>query len=313
MLVVVMRLYPCDRYPLPLPEGHRFPLAKYALLRQRLEAEVASGARLQFIQPHAATPDELLRVHCRDYIGRVLAGRLTAAEVRRIGFPWSPELVERSLRSTGAAVDAAAAAITDGVAASLAGGTHHAGSNWGEGFCLFNDTAVAARELQDRGLIERVLILDCDVHQGNGTAEIFAGDPTVFTMSIHGGRNFPLRKFPSSLDVPLEDGTGDDDYLRLLGPAVAESFDRGRPNLVLYIAGADPYAGDRLGRLRLSQAGLLERDRLIFRAAAAAGVPLAIVCGGGYCQDLEMVAAIHAATMLEASRLLWRPAIAAGN
>ncbi|NDH95342.1 MAG: histone deacetylase [Planctomycetia bacterium] len=255
-------------------------MAKYALLRQRLEAEAAGGRQLAFIQPHAATADELLRVHCRDYVGRVLAGRLSAAEVRRIGFPWSPELVERSLRSTGAAVDAAAAAMTEGVAASLAGGTHHAGSNWGEGFCLFNDTAVAARELQDRGLVERVLILDCDVHQGNGTA--------------------------SSLDVPLEDGTGDDEYLRRLAPAVAESFERGRPDLVLYIAGADPYAGDRLGRLGLTQAGLLDRDRLIFQAAAAAGVPLAIVCGGGYCQDLKTVAAIHAATMLEARQMLWR-------
>ena len=308
-----MRLYPCDRFPLPLPAGHRFPLEKYALLRQRLEAEAAGGQRLEFIQPHAATADELLRVHSREYVGRVMAGRLSAAEVRRIGFPWSPELVERSLRSTGAAVDAAAAAMAAGVAASLAGGTHHAGSSWGEGFCLFNDTAVAARELQDRGLVERVLILDCDVHQGNGTAEIFAADPTVFTMSIHGGRNFPLRKFPSSLDVPLEDGTGDDEYLRLLAPAVAESFDRGQPDLVLYIAGADPYAGDRLGRLMLSQAGLLERDRLVFRAAAAAGVPLAIVCGGGYCQELDTVAAIHAATMLEAGSMLGRSKKAAGN
>ena len=305
MLGRPMRLYPCDRYPLPLPVGHRFPLAKYALLRQRLEAEAASGAVLEFIEPHAATPDELQRVHCRDYVGRVMAGRLSAAEVRRIGFPWSPELVERSLRSTGAAVDAAVAAVHDGVAASLAGGTHHAGSNWGEGFCLFNDTAVATRELQDLGLAGRVVILDCDVHQGNGTAEIFATDPSVFTMSIHGGRNFPLRKFPSSLDVPLEDGTGDEEYLRRLAPAVAESFDRGRPEFVFYIAGADPYAGDRLGRLQLSRAGLLERDRLVFRAAAAAGVPVAIVCGGGYCQALDVVADIHAATMLEASRL-WR-------
>lgn len=304
----MLRLFPCDRYPLPLPAGHRFPLEKYSLLRQRLEAEAAAGAGFQFIDPHAATPDELLRVHCRDYVGRVLAGRLSAAEVRRIGFPWSPELVERSLRSTGAAVDAAVAAVSDGVAASLAGGTHHAGTNWGEGFCLFNDTAVAARELQDLGLVRRVLILDCDVHQGNGTAEIFATDPTVFTMSIHGERNFPLRKVPSSLDVPLADGTGDAEYLMRLEPAVSESFARSRADFVFYIAGADPYAGDRLGRLQLSRAGLLQRDRLVFRAAAAAGVPLAIVCGGGYCEDLNAVAGIHAATMLEAARLLSRTA-----
>lgn len=298
-----MRCYPCDRYPLPLPEGHRFPIEKYARLRLRLEEQAAAGADLQLIEPHAATPDELRRVHCSDYLGRVFAGRLSAAEVRRIGFPWSEQLVERSLRSTGAAVDAAVAAVEDGMAASLAGGTHHAGADWGEGFCVFNDTAVAAREVQAQGLAERVLIIDLDVHQGNGTAAIFADDPSVFTMSMHGARNFPLRKVPSSLDVPLEDGTGDEEYLRLLEPAVAESFTRARPDLVLYIAGADPYEGDRLGRLRLSRAGLLARDRLVLTAAQERGVPLAIVCGGGYCEDIDAIAEIHTATMLEAARL----------
>jgi len=296
-----MRLFPSDRYPLPLPEGHRFPAAKYRLLRRRLETHAAAGAPLEFVEPHAATDDELLRVHERGYVGRVLSGRLSPDEVRRIGFPWSAELVERSLRSTGAAIDAASAALADGVAASLAGGTHHAGTNWGEGYCVFNDTAVAAREMQARGAVSRVLILDCDVHQGNGTAEIFAHDDTVFTMSIHGARNFPLRKFPSSLDVGLEDGTGDEEYLTKLAAAVAESFTRGRPDLVLYIAGADPYADDRLGRLALTKAGLAERDRLVFAAASAAGTPVAIVCGGGYCADLESIVDIHAATMLIAA------------
>jgi len=296
-----MRLFPADRYPLPLPEGHRFPLAKYAALRRRLEAHAAAGAPLEFVEPHAATDDELVRVHDQAYVGRVLAGTLSAAEIRRIGFPWSPALVERSLRSTGAAVDAAAAALADGVAASLAGGTHHAGRDWGEGYCVFNDTAVAARELQARGLVRRVVILDCDVHQGNGTAEIFDGDQSVFTMSIHGARNFPLRKHPGSLDVPLEDGTGDDAYLTALAPAVAESFERGRPDLVLYIAGADPYEGDRLGRLALTKPGLLARDQLVLAAAARAGVPLAIVCGGGYCEEIESIVDIHAATMLLAA------------
>jgi len=296
-----MRLFPSDRYPLPLPEGHRFPVAKYAALRRRLEAHAAAGAALEFIEPHAATDDELLRVHDRAYVGRVLSGTLSAAEIRRIGFPWSPALVERSLRSTGAAVDAAAAALADGVAASLAGGTHHAGSDWGEGYCLFNDTAVAAREMQARGLVRRVVILDCDVHQGNGTAEIFSGDESVFTMSIHGERNFPLRKHPGSLDVPLADGTGDEKYLAALAPAVAESFARGRPDLVLLIAGADPFGGDRLGRLALTKEGLLERDRLVLAAARRAGVPLAIVCGGGYCDEIESIVDIHAATMLLAA------------
>jgi acetoin utilization deacetylase AcuC-like enzyme len=296
-----MRLYPCDRYPLPLPEGHRFPIDKYRLLRRRLGAHAAAGAPLEFIEPHAATADELLRVHDRDYVGRVLAGRLSAAEVRRIGFPWSLELVERSLRSTGAAVDAAAAALDDGLAASLAGGTHHAGTDFGEGYCVFNDTAVAARELQARGVVERVLILDCDVHQGNGTAEIFAADPTVFTMSIHGGRNFPLRKHPGSLDVPLDDGCDDEAYLAALRPAVAQSLDRARADLVLYIAGADPYAGDRLGRLAVSKEGLLARDRFVLAAARGAGLPVAIVCGGGYCPEIESIVDIHAATMLLAA------------
>ena len=296
-----MRLFPSDRYPLPLPEGHRFPLAKYARLRRRLERHAAAGAAIEFVEPHAATDDELLRVHERGYVGRVLAGTLSAAEIRRIGFPWSEALVERSLRSTGAAVDAAAAAMVDGVAASLAGGTHHAGTDWGEGYCVFNDTAVAAREMQARGLVRRVVILDCDVHQGNGTAQIFADDQSVFTMSIHGAKNFPLRKHPGSLDVPLDDGTGDETYLEALAQALGESFTRGRPDLVFLIAGADPYEGDRLGRLKLTKQGLLERDRLVLAATRTAGVPLAIVCGGGYCDEIESIVDIHAATMLAAA------------
>jgi acetoin utilization deacetylase AcuC-like enzyme len=296
-----MRLFPSDRYPLPLPEGHRFPASKYSLLRRRLEAHAAAGAALEFVEPHAATDEELLRVHDRGYVGRVFSGTLTRDEQRRIGFPWSEQLVERSLRSTGAAIDAAAAAVEDGIAASLAGGTHHASTSWGEGFCVFNDTAVAAREMQARGAARQVLILDCDVHQGNGTAEIFAADPTVFTMSIHGARNFPLRKHPSSLDVPLDDGTDDDAYLAALAPAVVESFGRGRPDLVFYIAGADPYEHDRLGRLRLTKQGLFDRDRMVLDAARAAGVPLAIVLGGGYSADLDAIVDIHAATMLMAA------------
>ena len=297
-----MRVFPSDRHPLPLPSGHRFPIAKYRLLRERLEAHAAAGAALEFVEPHAATDEEILRVHEAAYVGRVLAGTLSAAEVRRIGFPWSPELVERSLRSTGAAVDAAAAALEDGVAASLAGGTHHAGRDWGEGYCVFNDTAVAAREMQARGAAGRVAIVDLDVHQGNGTADIFAADPTVFTVSVHGERNFPLRKCPSSLDVGLPDGAGDAPYLDAVETVLGAVVDW-RPDLVLYIAGADPYAGDRLGRLAVSRAGLVERDRRVFAAAAAALVPVAIVCGGGYAEDVGAIVAIHAATMLMAAAL----------
>lgn len=296
-----MRLFPSDRYPLPLPPDHRFPAAKYALLRRRLETLAIAGAPFEFIEPHAATDDELLRVHDRGYVGRVLAGMLAPQEVRRIGFPWSPELVVRSLRSTGAAVDAAAAALADGVAASLAGGTHHAGSDWGEGYCVFNDTAVAAREMQARGAVRRVLIVDCDVHQGNGTAAIFADDETVFTLSIHGERNFPLRKHPGSLDIGLPDGTRDDAYLAALEAALATALSRSRADLALYIAGADPYEGDRLGRLALTKTGLAARDEMVLDACWNDGLPVAIVCGGGYCADLESIVDIHAATMVAAA------------
>ena len=298
-----MRLYPCDKYSLPLPEGHRFPVQKYEMLRQRLELDVATGIPFVFIEPHAANDEELRRVHCPEYLGRVFRGTLTHTEIQRIGFPWSQELVERSLRSTGAAIDAAASALGDGVAASLAGGTHHAGTNWGEGFCVFNDIAVATREIQDRGLVHRVLIVDCDVHQGNGTAEIFAHDDTVFTLSLHGEKNFPLRKYPSSLDVPLADGTADDSYIAALQKALKVSLLNFRPDIIFYIAGADPYEGDRLGRLGVSQEGLLLRDRLVFTTALTNCVPVAIVCGGGYCNDLSMIAEIHAATMREAASL----------
>ena len=296
-----MRLYPCDKYPLPLPKGHRFPIQKYELLRQRLEQDAATGMPFEFVEPHRANDEELRRVHCPQYLGRVFRGTLTHAEIRRIGFPWSEELVERSLRSTGAAVDAAVSALRDGVAASLAGGTHHAGTNWGEGFCIFNDTAVAAREIQDRGLIQRALIIDCDVHQGNGTAEIFTHDDSVFTLSLHGEKNFPLRKYPSSLDVPLADGTSDEGYLAATQKALEDSFSIFDPDIIFYIAGADPYKEDRLGRLGVSQDGLLQRDRLVFCAAVANRVPIAIVCGGGYCNDLSMIAEIHAQTMREAA------------
>ena len=299
-----MRLFPSDRYQLPLPEGHRFPVEKYRALRKRLEAEAAAGAALEFIEPHAATDEEILRVHKRAYVGRVMAGTLTPAEVRRIGFPWSEQLVARSLRSTGAAVDAAAAALEDGIAASLAGGTHHAGSDWGEGYCVFNDTAVAAREMQARGMVERVVILDLDVHQGNGTAEIFAADPSVFTVSVHGARNFPLRKHPGDLDIGLEDGADDSTYLAAVDAALDGALGAVRADLLLYIAGADPYAGDRLGRLSVSRAGLLERDRRVLAAARSVGLPVGIVCGGGYCADIGAIVEIHAGTMLLAADLL---------
>ena len=286
-----------------MPDGHRFPIQKYEILRQRLEKDVEAGEPFVFIEPHAASDEELRRVHCPQYLGRVFGGTLTKAEIQRIGFPWSEDLVERSLRSTGAAVDAGVSALRDGIAASLAGGTHHAGTNWGEGFCVFNDIAVATREIQDRGLVRNVLIVDCDVHQGNGTAEIFANDGTVYTFSIHGAKNFPLRKYPSSLDVPLADGTSDERYLSELDSALNITFSNFQPQLIFYIAGADPFEGDRLGRLNVSQEGLRQRDMLVLNMAIQHRVPVAIVCGGGYCNDITTITEIHRSTMRQAAAL----------
>lgn len=299
-----MRLFPSDSYELPLPAGHSFPLTKYRLLREELER---SDEGFSFHNPQAASRGALARVHERGYLERVFTGTLSQAEVRRIGFPWSEQLVERSRRSTGAAIDAAHAALADGIAASLAGGTHHAGIAFGEGYCVFNDTAVAVRDLQAAGRIRRAAILDLDVHQGNGTAEIFSGDETVFTLSVHGGRNFPLRKVASSLDIPLEDGTADELFLDAVDRGCREAIERGRPDMLLYIAGADPYQGDRLGRLGVSAAGLRERDTIVLDTAAHAGLPLAIVLGGGYCPVIIETVAIHAATMREAARRLTLP------
>ncbi len=286
-----------------MPDGHRFPIQKYEILRQCLEKDVEAGEPFVFIEPHAASDEELRRVHCPQYLGRVFGGTLTKAEIQRIGFPWSEDLIERSLRSTGAAVDAGVSALRDGIAASLAGGTHHAGTNWGEGFCVFNDIAVATREIQDRGLVRNVLIVDCDVHQGNGTAEIFANDGTVYTFSIHGAKNFPLRKYPSSLDVPLADGTSDERYLSELDSALNIAFSNFQPQLIFYIAGADPFEGDRLGRLNVSQEGLRQRDMLVLNMAIQHRVPVAIVCGGGYCNDITMITEIHRSTMRQAAAL----------
>lgn len=285
-----------DHFELPLPEKHRFPMAKYRLLREAVQSELARRPG-QLQVPDAATDAELVLAHDPAYIERVQAGALTKAEVRRIGFPWSPKMVERSRRSTGATIAAARVALRDGVSASLAGGTHHAFRDAGEGYCVFNDTACAARVMQQEGRIQRAVILDCDVHQGNGTAAILTDDPTIFTMSIHGEKNFPLRKVASDLDVPLPDQISDDDYLRRLAPAIRKSLQQSRPDLAFYLAGADPYEGDRLGRLRVTKGGLLERDRLVLEACRHQGIPVVVVMAGGYAHRLEDLVEIHLNTL----------------
>ncbi len=291
-----MKLFYTDVFVLPLPAGHRFPMEKYSRLRAAL---LASGdfAESDFHLPHAATDDELARAHDPDYIKRVSCGRLSEKEQKAIGFPWSEGMVERSRRSAGATLGACRAALADGVAANLAGGTHHAFRDCGEGFCVFNDAAVAARAMQAEGRARRVLVVDCDVHQGNGTASILRGDDSVFTFSIHGARNFPFAKEESDLDIELPDGCGDDAYLAQLDHGLATACDLARPDLVIYLAGADPYADDRFGRLALTFAGLEARDRLVYATARAAGTPLAVAMAGGYARNIMDTVRIHATTI----------------
>lgn len=294
-----MKLFYTDRFVLPLPGGHRFPMSKYARLRERL-AGCGAFRDSDFHVPDAASDEAILRAHCPEYLRRVAGGLLTEAQMRRIGFSWSPQMVERSRRSSGATLAACRAALAEGCAANLAGGTHHAHHDHGAGFCVFNDAAIAARAMQAEGRVQRVAILDCDVHQGDGTAAILAGDDSVFTFSIHGAKNFPFRKASSDLDVELSDGTADDDYLRALEAALEEVFARFDAGLAIYLAGADPFEDDRYGRLKLTKSGLQARDRMVLNACRARGIPVALAMAGGYARDIADTVDIHARTVLAA-------------
>lgn len=287
-----------DHFVLPLPDGHTFPMAKYSRLRELVVAEgIVDADDLRV--PGAATRDELLLVHAPAYVDAVLEGTLGPQEQRRIGFPWSPAMAERARRSVGATLAAAREALTSGRSANLAGGTHHAFADRGEGYCVFNDVAVAARAMQAQG-IGRILVVDLDVHQGNGTAKIFEDDERVFTLSMHAAGNFPFRKERSDLDVELPDGTGDEAYLAALDRALETATARSRPELIFYVAGADPYEGDRLGRLKLTVGGLRARDARVFDAASSIGSPVVVTMAGGYCVDIDVIARIHANTLQEA-------------
>ncbi len=297
-----MKAFATDGFELPLPPGHRFPLAKYALLRQRVSAAGVAG-RLELAIPPAAPDDTLVLAHTSSYVARVARGDLTAAEQRRIGLPWSPALVERARRSVGATLAACEAALVDGVGASLAGGTHHAYADRGEGYCVFNDAAVAVRSLVARGRVRRTLIVDCDVHQGNGSAALLARDPSAFILDVFAERNYPFSKEPVDIAVALPDGTGDADYLAALDEALPRALAVSAPDLVLYLAGADPFAGDRLGRLRLSKPGLAARDRFVLQTVRGAGIPVAITMAGGYAADVRDSVDIHAETLRIATTL----------
>jgi len=291
-----------DHFVLPLPEGHRFPMAKYSRLRERLLAE-GIVAPEDLHEAPLASLDDLRLVHDPGYVDAVANGTVRPEIQRRIGFPWSPQMVERSRRSVGATIAAARAALDDGMAANLAGGTHHAFADRGEGFCVFNDVAVGVRVLQRNGHANRIAIVDLDVHQGNGTAAIFSGDPSVFTFSMHGDKNYPFKKEVSDLDVPLADGTGDDEYLSLLRARLPDVLNRHQPDFVFYLAGADPFEGDRLGRLKMTIEGLRRRDEIVMEACTKARLPVAISMSGGYANDVDEIVTIHANTIRTAAGL----------
>ncbi len=284
-------------YGIPLPAGHRFPIEKYALLRDRVARETIA----ELHDPHRALESELLLVHTPDYVRRLTNGELTAAEMRRIGFPWSPYLVERSRRAVGGTIDAARAALDHGVAMNLAGGTHHAFPDHGEGFCVFNDVAVAIRLMQREGRIARACVIDLDVHQGNGTNAVFADDERVYTFSMHGGKNYPFHKVPGSLDIELDDGTADELYLGLLADALPRVLAGAQPELVIYLAGADTHEHDTLGRLALTFDGLARRDVMVLESCRDVGIPVAITIAGGYGRRIEDTVQVHATTARIAS------------
>lgn len=282
------------RYTIPLPAGHRFPIGKYAALRQRV---LARGLAARVHDPARITRQALLRAHDAAYVDAFTAGALEAHALRRLGLPWSPALVERAWRAVSGTCEAAEAALASGIAINLAGGTHHAFRGRGEGFCVFNDVAVALLHLLDTGRIARAAVIDLDVHQGNGTHAIMAGDARVVTFSMHGRRNYPFHKVPGTIDVELEDGTADEEYLQRLQATLPGVIARARPDLVVYLAGVDPHEDDRLGRLCLTFAGLARRDAMVLQACREVGIPVAVTIAGGYGRDPESTIAAHLRTV----------------
>lgn len=302
-----MKCFYSDTFVLPLPEGHRFPMAKYKRLRERLITDGIVPAA-DVVEAPVAEWADLRLVHAAEYVEAIANGTLSRDIERRIGFPWSPQMVERARRSVGATIAASRAARLEGCAANLAGGTHHAFADRGEGYCVFNDVAVAARLLQRDDLARRIAIVDCDVHQGNGTAAIFCGDPDVFAFSIHGAHNFPFKKETGHLDVELEDDTTDEPYLARLAHHLERVLTRHHPEAVFYLAGADPFEHDRLGRLKLTLEGLRRRDELVLGRCRELGLPVTITMSGGYAQEIDDIVTIHANTIRVAASLAHRQA-----
>jgi acetoin utilization deacetylase AcuC-like enzyme len=298
-----MRLWTHDRWRFPLPERHRFPIDKYSLLRERVVADGIVRAE-EVLEPDPVPWAWLEAVHDGGLLERIREGRMSLRESRGLGLPWSAELVERGRRAVGGTVAAARFAVEHGIGMNLGGGTHHAGRDFARGYCLFNDVAVALRVLRSEGLAERALVVDCDVHQGDGTAHLLAGDDAAFTLSLHGARNYPFQRIPSDLDVDLATGTGDDGYLSALSEALDVAVPSARADLAFYLAGADPWEGDRLGRLSLTKAGLAARDELVLDRLRAAGARVCVVLAGGYADDVRDTVDINAATAAAVARRL---------
>lgn len=293
-----MKCFHSTSFQLPLPPNHRFPMQKYTALYERVLEHFGEDG-ISIAPP--VSDSVLALAHDEDYLKGVIAGILPKNELRRIGFPWSPQMVERSRRSTGATLAGAQHALIHGRGANLAGGTHHARRKRGGGYCVFNDTAVTLKSLERDGLIRRGLVIDLDVHQGDGTADILRADPAHFTFSMHAEKNYPFDKVESDLDLPLPDHTSDEHYLDLLSTHLPLIFDQGQPDLVVYLAGADPFYKDQLGRLKLTKAGLAARDALVFEACDRRGVPVVVTMGGGYAPQIEEIVALHFNTILIAS------------
>jgi acetoin utilization deacetylase AcuC-like enzyme len=290
-----MRVFYSPHYYAEIGADHVFPMRKFERVRERLLREGTLKAS-EVVEPAPISIEDALRVHTVDYITRLRAGTLTAREIRRLGLPWTKGLVRRSFAASGGTLAAAHRALTHGVGSNLAGGTHHAFADRGEGFCVLNDVAIAVRALQSENLIERAAIIDCDVHQGNGTATIFENDARVFTFSMHGAKNYPLFKARSTLDIELPDGTEDAAYLEILAENLPKIFAH-EPDIVFYLAGADPYRDDKLGRLSLSVEGLRERDEMVLRAAKARRIPIVTTMSGGYAKVLDDMIEIHCNTI----------------
>lgn len=299
-----MRIAYTPRYYADIGEGHVFPIRKFELVCERLLDEGTLTPRDLF-EPQPAALADVLLVHTDDYVTRLRAGALTSRELRRLGLPWSKALVRRSLLAASGTLHAARWAIAEGVGSNLAGGTHHAFADHGEGFCVLNDVAIAIRVLRRDRLISRAAIVDLDVHQGNGTATIFADDLAVFTFSMHGAKNYPLFKARSTLDVELPDATGDEEYLRTLAENLPRVFAH-EPEIVFYLGGADPYLGDKLGRLALSIEGLRARDEMVLGECRARNIPVATVMSGGYAAQINDTVEIHCNT-IRAVRELFAP------